>query len=172
MVEVVVAGLALDEKQQYPVVILQTKDGSRRLPIWIGRPEASAIAMELSGKRFPRPLTHDLIVSVLKGLGARVQRVEITDLVENTFYAKIYLERDKEIVCVDARPSDSIAVALKTRCPILVHPRLLSPASGDTLAGLAQLGEEEMSPERWAEELRKFIENLDPKDFGKFSFHG
>ncbi|MEZ4653271.1 MAG: bifunctional nuclease family protein [Candidatus Eisenbacteria bacterium] len=93
MIEVKVWSLALDDKNNFPVVILQSVDGSKKLPIWIGPPEANAIAMEIAGKRFPRPLSHDLIVAILKGLGAKVPRVEITDLRDNTFFAKIYLER-------------------------------------------------------------------------------
>ncbi len=90
MVEVEVLSLAIDEKNQYPVVILQTLDGSQRLPIWIGPPEASAIAMEIAGKKFQRPLTHDLLVSILKGLQAKVTRVEICDLKDNTFYPSTF----------------------------------------------------------------------------------
>lgn len=179
MVEVVVWSLAIDEKNQYPVVILQTKDGSKRLPIWIGPPEASAIAMEIAGKTFQRPLTHDLLVSILKGLEIKVQKVEVTDLVENTFFAKIYLEKDGEVLCIDARPSDSIAIALKTKAQIFANPKLFSDeieslfSSIEPVAkeGTSAGGEDEPeSRERRQEELRRFIENLNPKDFGKFSF--
>ena len=118
MIEVKVLHLALDEKNQFPVVILETLDRAKRLPIWIGPPEANAIAMELQKKRFQRPLTHDLIVSMFTGCGIKVPRVEIVDLRENTFFAKIYLEKDGEIIAVDARPSDSLALALKAKAKV------------------------------------------------------
>jgi bifunctional DNase/RNase len=170
MIEVVVWSLAIDEKNQYPVVILQTKDGSKRLPIWIGPPEASAIAMEIAGKKFQRPLTHDLLVSILGGMEIKVQKVEVTDLVENTFYAKIYLEKDGKILCIDARPSDSIAIALKTKARIFANPKLFTDEIESLFSSVEPVAKEEESDERRAEELRKFIENLNPKDFGKFSF--
>jgi bifunctional DNase/RNase len=170
MIEVVVWSLAIDEKNQYPVVILQTKDGSKRLPIWIGPPEASAIAMEIAGKKFQRPLTHDLLVSILGGMEIKVQKVEVTDLVENTFYAKIYLEKDGKILCIDARPSDSIAIALKTKARIFADPKLFTDEIESLFSSVEPVAKEEESDERRAEELRKFIENLNPKDFGKFSF--
>jgi bifunctional DNase/RNase len=168
MVEVVVETLAVDQKNQSPVVILKDAMGDRKIPIWIGHPEASVIAMELAGRRFPRPLTHDLIASILKGLGVRVQRVEISDLQENTFYAKIYLERGDEVLCIDARPSDSIAIALKTKAKIFAAAKLFSSEIDSLLAGAGSSSEGSDQPR--AEDLREFIENLDPKDFGKFHF--
>jgi hypothetical protein len=170
MVEVVVWSLAIDEKNQYPVVILQTKDGSKRLPIWIGPPEASAIAMEIAGKKFQRPLTHDLLVNIMKGLDVKVQKVEVTDLVENTFFAKVYLEKGGDILCVDARPSDSIAIALKTKARIFANPKLFTDELESLFSSVEPVAKDEESEERRAEELRRFIENLNPKDFGKFSF--
>lgn len=168
MIQVKVWSLAVDEKNQFPVVILQSLDGSKRLPIWIGPPEASAIAMEVAGKKFQRPLTHDLIVSILAGLNAKVSRVEITDLRDNTFYAKIYLELDGQIVAIDARPSDSLAVALKSKAKIYVAPKLFT----DELDRLVQTNEEESEPsdEERTRQLKDFLENLNPKDFGKFRF--
>ncbi len=166
LVEVVVETLAVDQKNQSPVVILRDAMGDRKVPIWIGHPEASVIAMELAGRKFPRPLTHDLMASVLKGLQVRVQRVEICDLRDNTFYARIYLDRDGEIVCIDARPSDSIALALKTKAKIFADAKLFS-SEIDSLLAAAGTGIEESDQQR-AEELRESIEKLDPKDFGKF----
>lgn len=168
LVEVVVWTLAIDQKNQYPVVILKDAEGDRKIPIWIGHQEASVIAMELAGKRFQRPLTHDLLVSVLKGLSGRVQRIEITDLEDNTFYAKIYVEYRGEMLCIDARPSDSIALALKTKARIYADAKLFSGEIESLLAGAGISSED--SDEHRAEELREFIENLDPKDFGKFRF--
>ena len=168
LVEVVVATVALDQKNQSPVVILKDAMGDRQVPIWIGHPEASVIAMELAGRKFPRPLTHDLMISVLKGLKAKVTKVEICDLVEGTFFAKVHIEKDNDILCVDARPSDSIALALKSKAKIYADAKLFSSEIDSLLASAGATGDS--SGEQRAEELREFIENLDPKDFGKFRF--
>ncbi len=170
MVEVEVLSLAIDEKNQYPVVILQTLDGARRLPIWIGPPEASAIAMEIAGKKFQRPLTHDLLVSVLKGLQAKVRRVEICDLKQNTFYARITIEAAGQILSIDARPSDSIAIALKTKTKIYAAEELLTDELDRLIQTEGPAKAPEQTEEERAEELRRFIENINPKDFGKYSF--
>lgn len=170
MVEVEVLSLAIDEKNQYPVVILQTLDGARRLPIWIGPPEASAIAMEIAGKKFQRPLTHDLIVTILKGLQARIRRVEICDLKQNTFYARITIEAQGQLLSIDARPSDSIALALKTKAKIFAAEELLTDELDRLIQAEGPAKAPEMTDEQRAEELRRFIENMNPKDFGKYSF--
>lgn len=170
MVEVEVLSLAIDEKNQYPVVILQTLDGSRRLPIWIGPPEASAIAMEIAGKKFQRPLTHDLMVTILKGLQAKIRRVEICDLKQNTFYARITIEAQGQILSIDARPSDSIALALKTKTKIFAAEELLTDELDRLIQTEGPAKAPEQSDEQRAEELRRFIENLNPKDFGRYTF--
>jgi bifunctional DNase/RNase len=167
LVEVVVWTLALDRKNQLPVVVLKDAAGDRKLPIWIGVQEASVIAMDLAEQKFPRPLTHDLLHSMLMGLNAVVQRVEICDLVANTFYAKIFIEHAGQILCIDARPSDSIALALKAKAKIYAEAKLFT---GELDRLLAEAGGGDDSPEQRAEELKEFIENLDPKDFGKFRF--
>lgn len=159
MVEVRVAGLAIDERSKTPVVILQELEGTRVLPIWIGPTEAGAIAMELAGKKFGRPLTHDLMKTVIEGLKAKVARVLITELRENTFYAKIFLSRDHEIVAIDARPSDSIALAIRVKSPIYVAPELLSE----------ERPAQPLSDEERARALQKHLREMDPEDFGKFS---
>lgn len=159
VVEVKVNGLAVDAQAKSHVVILKEKDGERVLPIWIGPAEAQAIARELAGQRFPRPLTHDLLATIVEGLKARVTRVVIADLKENTFFANLVIERDGEVVSIDARPSDSIAVALRTGADLYVNEKLL-----------AEPGEqEEPTAEEKADELRRFLENLDPEDFGKYN---
>jgi hypothetical protein len=160
MVEVKVAGLAIDERSKTPVVILQEIQGARVLPIWIGPTEAGAIAMELAGKKFQRPLTHDLMKTiVVEALKVRVVRVVITELRENTFYAKIFLARDKEIIAIDARPSDSIALAIRAHSPIFVVPELLSNDRQP----------EPVSEEEKARALQKHLRDMNPEDFGKFS---
>ncbi len=157
LVEVKVSGLALDERNKTPVVILQEIDGTRVLPIWIGPSEASSIAMELAGKKFQRPLTHDLLKTVIEGLRGKVTKVIITELKESTFYAKVLIQREKDVLGIDARPSDSIALALRAHSPIFIS------------SGLFQLGQTEtaMSEEEKADALRNFLRNLPPEDFGK-----
>ena len=159
VVEVKINGLAVDAQAKSHVVILKEKDGERVLPIWIGPAEAQAIARELAGQRFPRPLTHDLLANIVEGLKARVTRVVIAELKDNTFYAQLLIDRDGEAIVVDARPSDSIAVALRCGADIFVNEKLLNePGEQD-----------EPTPEEKAQELRKFLENLDPEDFGKYN---
>jgi bifunctional DNase/RNase len=159
VVEVKVNGLAVDAQAKSHVVILKEKDGDRVLPIWIGPAEAQAIARELAGQRFPRPLTHDLLATIVEGLKAKVTRVVIADLKENTFFANVVIERDGEVVSIDARPSDSIAVALRTGADLFVSEKLLSEPGE----------QEEPTEEEKASELRRFLENLDPEDFGKYN---
>ena len=158
MVEMRVWKLALDDRTETPVVILQEISGSRILPIWIGRAEARAIAMELASQKFQRPLTHDLMKTIIQGLDARIRKVCIEDLRNNTFYAKIFIEKDDEIVGIDARPSDSIALALRTKSPIYIAEGLLRE----------QPGAAEMSEDERAEALRKYLDDLNPEDFGKY----
>ena len=168
MIQVKISSLAVDESRQFPVVILQSLDGTKRLPIWIGPTEASAIAMEVAKKKFPRPLTHDLILSILTGLEVKVSRVEITDLRENTFYAKIYLELHDKIIAVDARPSDSLAVALKSKAKIFVDPKLFTDEVDRLVKGEPDPAEGEPPDEVRVRELKSFLEQMDPKDFGRF----
>jgi bifunctional DNase/RNase len=169
LIEVKVTGLRYDEKVKSHVVLLREIKGNRILPIWIGPAEASAIGMELVGKKFQRPLTHDLLATVVRGLRASVTKVVISDLRDNTFYANIVLERerDHEIVNVDARPSDSIALALKTNSPIYLSDKVLENAKEVDTSEPGPKAPKEQSEEERAEELRKFLEELDPGDFGK-----
>ena len=164
MIEVKVAHLGLDRSTNTPVVILQEKEGERVLPIWIGPAEASAIAMELAGVKFSRPLTHDLVKQIVVGLGADLKQVLISQVKENTYYAELHLYRDDEVVHIDARPSDSIAVALRLKAPIYTHEALLELTSIDTV--------EPISPDSEgldAESLKSYLEKLDPEDFGEFT---
>ena len=131
MLEVKVVHLGLDRSSNTPVVILQEKDGERVLPIWIGPSEASAIAMELAGVKFSRPLTHDLVKQIILGLGGEVTKVSITRVMENTYYAEMEIHQDDTVVRIDARPSDSIAVALRLGSPIFTQEDLLGVTSID-----------------------------------------
>ena len=158
MIEMKIKGVAVDPTISMPIVILKDKEGKRTLPIWVDVFEASAIAMELKGMVAPRPLTHDLIKSIIEGLQGRVTQVCVHDLRDNTFFAKIIISRGKKKVNIDARPSDALALALRTRVPIYVSEEVLEGVSG--IDGLE--GKEE------TEKLRSFLANLKPEDFGKY----
>ena len=177
MIEVKVQSLGLDRTSNTPVVILQEKDGNRVLPIWIGPGEASAIAMELAGMKFSRPLTHDLFASVIRGLGGTLMRVMITKVIENTYYAELIVQRGKEMISIDARPSDSIAIALRTEASIFTTEELLENTS-------IEIAEASTSPEDFVaptsegeenvgglspEELREYLRRMNPEDFGRFN---
>ena len=175
VVEARVHGLILEKKTQQNIVVLREADGERILPIWIGPGEAQAIRRMLAGETFPRPLTHDLMVLAIEGLHARITRVVISDLRDNTFFASIFIERESEVLSLDARPSDSIAVALRAKAPIFVNEKLLQPAPRAEESERDEEAEEPETPERpltdeeKAEQLRRFLEKLNPEDFGKFN---
>ena len=129
MIEVKVGGLIPDKKSGSHVLLLKVPNSSKYLPIWIGPAEASAIAMALRNQSFERPLTHDLLVHLIDGLGAKVTRIVITTIKHNTFFARIFLSRDNEIISIDARPSDSVAIAVRVNCPIFLTEELLASQS-------------------------------------------
>jgi hypothetical protein len=161
MIEVTVAQLGLDRTTNSPVVILREKDGERVLPIWIGPAEASAIAMELQGIKPPRPMTHDLLKTIITGLGANVRRIHISAIKDKTYFAELWLSRDDHVFQLDARPSDSIALALRVNAPIFAEPDLLEQG-GDASSSATP------DPSLEAEKLRAWLEKMDPEDFGKF----
>ena len=165
VIEVRVAHLGLDRTTNTPVVILQEQGGERVLPIWIGPAEASAIAMELAGMKFARPLTHDLLKLVIVGLGADLRKVIITQVKENTYYAELHIYRGDAVVNIDARPSDSIAVALRLKAPIFTSDELLENTTIDTSELASEGGPQSLD----ADALKNYLQNLDPEDFGKFT---
>ena len=168
-VEARVHGLILEHKTQQNIVVLREVDGLRILPIWIGPGEAQAIRRLLSEEPFPRPLTHDLIALVVEGLKAKITRVVIADLRENTFFASVFVERESEVLSIDARPSDSIAIALRAQAPIFVNEKLLQPPpSPEDAEDADEEKPRELTDEEKAEQLRRFLEKLNPEDFGKF----
>jgi bifunctional DNase/RNase len=156
-----VAHLGLDRATNTPVVILREEGGERTLPIWIGAPEANAIAMELRGEKPARPMTHDLLKEVLVGLGGELRRVTITELRENTYLAELLVFRGGQIFEVDARPSDSIALALRTAAPIFVNDDLLERNGQDDQGPSTP-------PEGDPQALKRFLSKLDPQDLGRF----
>lgn len=177
MIELEVASLGLDKASNTPVVILREVGGDRLLPIWIGPGEASAIAMELAGIKFSRPLTHDLLNTVVRSLGSELVRVLITRVVDNTYYASLMLQRNGETITIDSRPSDSVALALRASAPIFADVDLLDRTTveveGATLEpGFAGASTDGLSPKRDdaapPEKLRDYLKRLDPEDFGRF----
>ena len=176
MNQVRVASLGLDKASNTPVVILQELDGERVLPIWIGPGEASAIAMELAGMKFSRPLTHDLFTSMLQGLGTELQRVLITKVVDNTYHAELILKRDGDMVSIDARPNDNIAIALRAKTPIFAHDELLEQASIEIQPSELETDKDsdEAKPTKNgkvidADQLKEHLKRLNPEDFGRFN---
>ena len=164
MIELTISGLGIDGSNNSPVVLLKEKDGERMMPIWIGPSEASAIAMEIAGVKFKRPLTHDLFKQCLVELAVDMEKVLISELKDNTYFARIFLKRGDQVIELDARPSDSIALALRMKAPIHTTDELLESASKIMPKTVTQT--EEYDPEALRESLRK----MNPEDFGKFTF--
>ena len=180
LVEVRVQSLGLDRSSNTPVVILEEAGGERVLPIWIGPGEASAIAMQLADMEFSRPLTHDLLVAVLNGLGGSLRKVIISRVEQNTYYAELIIHRNGEVISVDARPSDSIAAALRTEAKIFAQEDLLERASieiaeeeqsgaGEAGGGPGAQKRETASETMDPEQLKEYLRRLNPEDFGRFT---
>lgn len=180
MVEVVVSRLGLDSSTNTYVVILQEKDGARLLPIWIGQPEAEAIVMQMNHVKRERPLTHDLCKSLIIGLRGALRRVHITKVQQRTYFAELHLSGPSGEVQIDARPSDSIAIALRLQAPIFVQDALLASPTDETESTSEQgfssppatprpLESGESADALSAEQLKAYLENLRPEDFGKFN---
>ena len=180
MIEVTVSRLGLDSSTNSYVVVLQERDGSRLLPIWIGQPEAESIVMHMHNVKRSRPLTHDLVRSLIVGMGAQLRRVQITRVEKSTYYAELHVQRGPELVQIDARPSDSIAVALRLSAPIYAAESLLVDPAEESEEGDDDSSSEEpvfgsTDPEERddselsAEQLKAYLENLRPEDFGKFN---
>jgi uncharacterized protein len=159
-IEMTIKGLMVDPVTNTPIVILRDKDGQKVLPIWVGIFEANAIALQIENIATPRPMTHDLLRNVIHDLNAEVKKIVVCDLQENTFYALIYLAIDGrgELVAIDARPSDAIALALRTRAPIFVEETVIDHAK--TVDFTTEKAD--------ADRLHKWLESLDPDDLGKY----
>ena len=162
-IEMKVSGLTMDPITNTPIVILKDLEEKKAIPIWIGIFEASAIATEIEKITFSRPMTHDLLNEILKVLKAEVLRVEIHDLRNNTFFANIQLLTDGNVIVIDARPSDAIAIALRAGAPIFVDTKVIEKSRnvdfGTKMTDLDRLKKEK---------LAEFLENLSPEDFGKY----
>ncbi len=157
-IEMTIKGLMVDPVTNMPIIILRDKDGQKILPIWVGIFEANAIALQIENVSTPRPMTHDLLKNVINDLRGVVQKIVVSDLKENTFYALIYVTLQGDTVAVDARPSDAIALALRARVPIYVEESVIENAK--TIDFTAE------KPD--AERLHKWLESLDPDELGKY----
>lgn len=153
-----IKGLMMDPVTNSPIVILQDMAETTLLPIWVGIFEANAIALQIERVDTPRPMTHDLLKNVLLHLGAEIQKVVVTELKDNTFYASIHLDLDGQPTTIDSRPSDAIALALRTDAPIFVTEQVI--ANSRSLA----LDRKELDPK----DVREWLENLNPEDLGKY----
>lgn len=162
-IEMRVAGITLDPATKMPIIILKDLQGENALPIWIGIAEASAIATQIEKIDLARPMTHDLLRNMLHELGVKLEKVEVTDLRDNTFFSIIYLNVEGELLEVDSRPSDAIALALRTESPIFVSDAVLKRAQSVDLNTIEEEPSEE-NKDKWLE----ILENLSPEAFGKY----
>jgi len=157
-IEMKIRGLMMDSSTNTPIVILKDASGASVLPIWVGLYEANAIALEIEKVATPRPMTHDLIKNLLLGFNTTLQKVVVSELRDDTFYALLWLERDGEVFAVDTRPSDALALALRLDCPIFVEDEVLKTSK--VAAAAADPGS--------SEELRRWLENLGDEETGRY----
>ncbi|MFN3504876.1 MAG: bifunctional nuclease family protein [Caldimicrobium sp.] len=165
-IKVLIHGIAIDPVSNSPVMLLKEANGPRILPIWIGVLEATSIASKLENIQFPRPLTHDLMKNILDFLGIRIPKIEIVDLRDNTYYAVITLDVQGELVDIDARPSDAVAMALRTGAEIFVAEEVLQKGQTFTESLVKNTQEEIIgATEEEKEKLKEILQELDPKHF-------
>ena len=157
-VEMKIRGLMMDPVSNMPIVILKDVNGNAILPIWVGVYEANAIALEIEKVSTPRPMTHDLIKSLLAGLSTGMKKVVVSELKDDTFYAVIWLERDGEVISVDSRPSDALALALRLDCPIYVEEAVLKSSKQSS----------SVSEKVNQDEVRRWLEGLNDEDLGRY----
>ena len=157
-VEMKIRGLMMDPMTNMPIVVLKDMSGDAVLPIWVGIYEANAIALEIEKVNTPRPMTHDLIKVLLMGLDASIRKVVVSELKDDTFYALIWLERNGQLMSVDSRPSDALALALRHDCPIYVDDKVLQTSKNSAT----------VSDKVNNEELKKWLENLNDEDLGRY----
>ncbi len=157
-VEMKIRGLMMDPVTNMPIVILKDVEGKSVLPIWVGVYEANAIALEIEKVATPRPMTHDLIKNILMGMTTGVRKVVVSELKDDTFFALIWIEHNGEMISIDARPSDALAVALRLDCPIYVDDDVLKSSKVSNA----------VSDKANSEELRRWLENLNDEDLGQY----
>jgi uncharacterized protein len=156
--EMVIYGVSFDLVGKQPIVLLKTADGNRFLPIWIGHPEAAAILMKLQGASTPRPMTHDLVTEMLSQLDAQVIRITVTELKENTFYATITVQQDGAEIEIDSRPSDAIALAVRSDAPIFAADSVIEESA-------IEFEGEEVNEEEIVSEFKNFLDTVSPDEF-------
>ena len=165
--------LGLDRSNNSYVVILREKEGERLLPIWIGQAEAESIVIEMSKLKRERPLTHDLCKTLITGMGGTLRRIQITKVENRTYYAEMHIRVEDRMIQIDARPSDSIAIALRFAAPIFAQEDLLTSLlfedSSDESDAIPSTPEPEQSDQMTPDQLQKYLENLRPEDLGKFN---
>lgn len=157
-VEMKIRGLMMDPVTQTPIVILKDVSGGTILPIWVGMYEANAIALEIEKVSTPRPMTHDLLKTLIAGLQAGVRKVVVSELRDDTFYAHIWLEKDGELISIDSRPSDALALALRMDCPIYVEEQVIRTSKATS----------SVSDKVTNDELKKWLESLNDEDLGRY----
>lgn len=157
-VEMKIRGLMMDPVTNMPIVILRDAAGDTVLPIWVGIFEANAIALEIEKVSTPRPMTHDLVKNVLSGLDATLKKVVVSELKDDTFYAVIWVERGGEVISIDSRPSDALALALRLDCPIYVEEQVLKTSKAT----------QTVSDKNVNEELKRWLEGLNDEDLGRY----
>jgi len=164
LLEMKVSGLTIDPFTNVPIVILKDADEKNVLPVWIGVLEASAIASELEKIQFSRPMTHDLMKEILKNVNVKVKKVEVNDLKDNIYYATMYMTTSAGDFTIDARPSDAIAMALRTSSPIFVDSKVLDKSKNIDFTG----GDDKKKKGKGSKGLAELLEELSPGDFGKY----
>lgn len=158
----IVSGLTVDPITNSPIVILKEIDGEQTLPIWIGLLEATAIASELEGIKFSRPMTHDLFRDLMEMVDVKIQKIEVCDLKNNTYYALIHFRHGGKDMSIDARPSDALALSLRVKAPIFVADEVIKNSSQIDLKAEAE--DKSEKGKQWQD----ILENLNPEDFGKY----
>jgi uncharacterized protein len=165
MYEMVIYGVSFDLVGKQPIVLLKTADGNKFLPIWIGHPEAAAILMKLQGASTPRPMTHDLVTSMLGELDAQVVRITVTELKENTFYASITVQQNGSEIEIDSRPSDAIALAVRADAPIFAAEEVIEESAIEFEGEGEEVNEEEV--QEIVSEFKQFLEHVTPDEFAE-----
>lgn len=160
MREMVIYGVSFDMVGKQPIILLKSVDGNEFLPIWIGHPEAAAILMKLQGAETPRPMTHDLMIILFEQLGIECEQISVTELRDNTFFASITLRQGDRTFEIDSRPSDAIAIAVRTDAPIFVAEEVIAESG-------IEFEHEVEETEDVVEKFRQFLDEVTPEDFGE-----
>ncbi|MEE8300095.1 MAG: bifunctional nuclease family protein [Desulfatiglandales bacterium] len=159
-----ISSINMDPVTNSPIIILEEIEGKQTLPIWIGLLEATAIASEIEGVRFSRPMTHDLLKNIMDKTDIKINRIEICDLKDNTYYARIHMTMNDETLSIDSRPSDAIAIALRTKAPIFVSDEVLKKSKQIEATKEGEATDKSEQGKKWQD----ILEKLNPEDFGKY----